>query len=279
MYDFPSDKSLYGVTGEGKVTVVKKGSGKMNNKKKKKKRSKTYKFAIKKSTLLIILLIAAAITAALLYVFRPQSEEGSQVTAETLDNLNLARTDRLMIVAHPDDETLWGGSHLLDGGYLVVCLTNGSDDVRSKEFEKVVTMSGNIPLILNYPDKVYGSRDNWDDSAKNIQKDIETILTYKNWKMVVTHNPEGEYGHIQHKKTSSITVQAYLNTGSNRKFSLFFFGDYYKATKIKNADKELLKMSDGDLQRKKQLLSEYDSQEDTIEKFSHMLPYENWKEY
>ena len=32
--------------------------------------------------------------------------------------------ESLMIVAHPDDETIWGGSHLLKGHYLVVCLTN-----------------------------------------------------------------------------------------------------------------------------------------------------------
>lgn len=30
-----------------------------------------------------------------------------------------------MIVAHPDDETLWGGSHLIDDNYLVVCMSNG----------------------------------------------------------------------------------------------------------------------------------------------------------
>ena len=38
--------------------------------------------------------------------------------------------ESLMIVAHPDDETIWGGSHLLKGHYLVVCLTNGNNEKR-----------------------------------------------------------------------------------------------------------------------------------------------------
>ena len=42
-----------------------------------------------------------------------------------IDGLNLKNIDSVMFVAHPDDETIWGGSHLLKKHYLVVCLTNG----------------------------------------------------------------------------------------------------------------------------------------------------------
>ena len=37
------------------------------------------------------------------------------------DQIDYKESQKLMIVAHPDDETIWGGSHLLEGNYLVVC--------------------------------------------------------------------------------------------------------------------------------------------------------------
>lgn len=41
----------------------------------------------------------------------------------------------MMITAHPDDETLWGGGHLLEGEYLVVCMTHGWNEKRRTAFE------------------------------------------------------------------------------------------------------------------------------------------------
>ena len=38
--------------------------------------------------------------------------------------------ESLMIVAHPDDETIWGGSHLINGNYTVLCITNGNNKKR-----------------------------------------------------------------------------------------------------------------------------------------------------
>ena len=40
----------------------------------------------------------------------------------------------LMIVAHPDDEAIWGGSHLMNGNYTVLCITNGNNKKRKKTF-------------------------------------------------------------------------------------------------------------------------------------------------
>lgn len=43
-----------------------------------------------------------------------------QVSAEMLDKLHLENCSKLMIVAHPDDESFWGGAHLAEGGYFVL---------------------------------------------------------------------------------------------------------------------------------------------------------------
>ena len=44
--------------------------------------------------------------------------------------------DNLIIVAHPDDETIWAGEHLIRGSYTVLCITNGNNKTRKAEFER-----------------------------------------------------------------------------------------------------------------------------------------------
>ena len=53
-------------------------------------------------------------------------------------------TKILFVVAHPDDEMLWGGMNLLlDSGWLVIVSTHGNKkDFRSNEFKNsIITTS------------------------------------------------------------------------------------------------------------------------------------------
>ena len=131
------------------------------------------------------------------------------LTDERLAELDLTGITHLMIVAHPDDETLWGGAHIADGGYLVVCITNGYNATRSAEFQAVMQASNNVGLILSYPDKVAGKRDDWTHVRSQIQTDLEKVMTYQPWEDIVTHNAKGEYGHIHHKMTHQIVTALY----------------------------------------------------------------------
>ena len=93
-----------------------------------------------------------------------------------------SKADKLMIVAHPDDDVIWGGAHLMDGDYYVVCITNGRNDTRKAEFEKMLEKSGNSGIILEYPDKVLGERDDWTyvwdkDKIGNRLNDHENEMT------------------------------------------------------------------------------------------------------
>ena len=110
--------------------------------------------------------------------------------------------ESLMIVAHPDDETIWGGSHLINGNYTVLCITNGNNKKRKKEFMKVMEKTHSKGIILSFPDKTKGKRDNWKSCKKDIQREIKKEIDSKDWDKIVTHNPDGEYGHIHHKKIS-----------------------------------------------------------------------------
>ena len=93
-----------------------------------------------------------------------------------IDGLNLKNIDSVMFVAHPDDETIWGGSHLLKKHYLVVCLTNGNNKTRKKEFMNVMKATHNTGVMFNYPDKTNGQRDNWDKARKYIKNDVHYKL-------------------------------------------------------------------------------------------------------
>lgn len=50
-----------------------------------------------------------------------QAYDVAPISAIQLQLASSSKADKLMIVAHPDDEVLWGGGHLYDKGYLVVC--------------------------------------------------------------------------------------------------------------------------------------------------------------
>lgn len=184
------------------------------------------------------------------------------------------KAEKLMIVAHPDDETLWGGLHLLEGGYFVVCITNGNNSERKEEFYNVLRESGNDGIILSYPDKVCTRRDSWKNIRSYIESDIEKILMSKKWDIVVTHNPEGEYGHVHHKMTSSIVREKCIENGMEKR--LWYFGKYFRKSEIENIYEDMREYDSEKLKCKEELLSLYISQKSTINNLSHMHPYENW---
>ena len=198
------------------------------------------------------------------------------LTVEQLKDAGIDSCQFLMITAHPDDEVLWGGGHLKYGGYFVVVITNGRNETRSAEFKKVIEASGNKGMILDYPDKTFGKRDDWSIVRSSIEKDVELLTGYKDWNMIITHNPDGEYGHIHHVMTNEIVTKAYENKHSEDT-RLLYFGRYYKKSAL--PDVSLYVMSDEMLQYKEDLLKLYESQSGTIRKLSHMNPFENWIEY
>lgn len=203
-----------------------------------------------------------------------ETTEG-QVTKEMLDELPLSNCTKLMVVAHPDDETLWGGAHLTEGGWFVVCLTNGYNEVRKNEFYEVIKEFGCEGMILSYPDLLAnGQRSTWTTEHTSIAKDVNTILKYKHWGMVVTHNPNGEYGHIHHKMTSKLVTEEFYKTywGTN----LYYFGNWYSKRKLPDMEDSLRKVPEAALEKKLEALKLYKSQKGAVDSNIHMAEYENW---
>jgi len=111
--------------------------------------------------------------------------------------------DKLMIVAHPDDEIVFGGFDLLsEDNWEVLCLTNQSNEARREEFIKVMEKVGvKEAFIYDLPDDMH--KDLPQEELTNI---IKSHITKKSWKKIVTHNIEGEYGHPHHNQISKTVM-------------------------------------------------------------------------
>lgn len=195
-----------------------------------------------------------------------------------LSNIDLDKAKKLMIVAHPDDETLWGGAHLLEDDYLVVCITCGLNKTRRIEFEKVMKETDDQYVMLGYPDKVLGIRSDWKEEKNQIYNDLKQIIELKDWELIVTHNKDGEYGHIHHKKTHNIVLDVYNDL--NKECPLYFYGKYYTKGNLAKLDKKPDEI-DSALYKKKvdNLIKIYKSQDFINDKFDQMFPYEDWIKY
>jgi len=193
---------------------------------------------------------------------------------QDIKNLNLDNVNKLMIVAHADDELLWGGAHLLSDDYLVVCITCGTSNTRTREFINVMRETNDEYIILDYPNTINGVRSNWQKEYLNINKSLKEIIEYKDWDLIVTHNPNGEYGHIHHKMTNKIVTDIVED-----KSKLAYFGIYHSKKNISKYLNKMTPISDNQLKRKRKLIGLYKTQKFIQYRFNHMYAYENFINY
>ena len=134
-----------------------------------------------------------------------------------------------VIVAHPDDETLWAGGTILSHpmwNCFIISLCRGKDPDRVPRFYEALK-------IL----KSQGIMGNLDDGPNQVPLDIEEVkqtilnlLPPKHFDLVITHNPSGEYTrHIRHEEVG----EAVINLWNSDKISaseirLFAYEDGHK---------------------------------------------------
>ena len=107
---------------------------------------------------------------------------------EIITTSNEIKYNKLMVVAHPDDDTIFGGAHLINDDYLVVCVTCGSNKTRVKEFEKVMSETNDKYIMLNHSDVVNGYISKWENEYDLIEKELKEIIQSNDWKMIVTQD-------------------------------------------------------------------------------------------
>ena len=122
---------------------------------------------------------------------------------ELIIQTNIEKVDNIMIVAHPDDETIFGSKELHNGKWLLIVCTNSMDGrigVIRKDIPGLIQMSKdykfNLAVIQHfdmYEEKILNAR--FDITVYNY---IKEYLLKQSWNKIVTHNKDGEYGHKQH---------------------------------------------------------------------------------
>lgn len=111
-----------------------------------------------------------------------------------------------IIVAHPDDETLWAGGTMLNHPgwkWFVVCLCRKSDKDRAPRFY-------NTLKILRAEGIMGDLDDGPDQNALNeteLENTILSLLPTQHFDLVITHNPTGEYTkHLRHEEISRAVI-------------------------------------------------------------------------
>jgi LmbE family N-acetylglucosaminyl deacetylase len=112
----------------------------------------------------------------------------------------------LIIVAHPDDESLWfGGTLLKFSGMgikpLIVCLTNKNHAERSKEFYSACKYLGAKGVMLDYQDGGLARFPLFPVFSKDLKKILKENFGDGKIDLIISHSSHGEeHGHKQHKQ-------------------------------------------------------------------------------
>lgn len=112
-----------------------------------------------------------------------------------------------VIVAHPDDETLWAGGILLSHpgwNVFVLSLCRASDHDRAPKFAralKVLNAKGTMGDVDDGP--LQQSLD-----EEDVQELIVDLLPVRQYDLVITHHPRGEYTrHLRHEETGKSVIK------------------------------------------------------------------------
>ncbi len=144
-----------------------------------------------------------------------------------------------VIVAHPDDETLWTGGTILrhpSWNWNIISLCRASDADRAPKFHavlKILGAEGAMGDMDDGPDQ--------DPLPEKIVRDwILKLLPDNHFDLIITHDPSGEYTrHLRHEETSRAVINLWrVNRIFTRELWTFAYQDgekKYLPKPIKNA--------------------------------------------
>ena len=127
-----------------------------------------------------------------------------------------------VIVAHPDDETLWSGGTILSHPawqWFIVCLSRSNDKDRSLRFYNALRILRSEGIMGDLDD---GPEQN-PLEEDIVQQTILSLLPAKHFDIIISHNPTGEYTrHLRHEETGKAVIKLW-NAGKISTDELWIF--------------------------------------------------------
>lgn len=111
-----------------------------------------------------------------------------------------------IIVAHPDDETLWAGGTIMrhpNWKCFIVCVCRASDTDRAIRFNEMLKLVGAEGAMGDLDD---GPEQNPLNSSE-LENTIKTLLPQASYDLLITHHITGEYtSHLRHEEVNRAVI-------------------------------------------------------------------------
>jgi LmbE family N-acetylglucosaminyl deacetylase len=165
----------------------------------------------------------------------------------------------LLIVAHPDDETLWAGGTILSNtawNWFIVSMCRAKDKDRAPRFYNALKILNSTGIMGNLDD---GPEQKPLDEGE-VKRAILDLIPSKHFDLIISHNPAGEYTkHIRHEEVGKAIIKLWYDGKiSAKKLWIFAYEDgnsEYCPRPVGNASK-YLKLKDPTWQRKYKIITE-----------------------
>lgn len=164
-----------------------------------------------------------------------------------------------VIIAHPDDETLWAAGTILNHpswDCFIVCLCRKSDIERAEKFLKALKMLGSEGIMGDLDD----GPDQNPLNENELEQTILKLLPNRHFDLVISHSPNGEYTkHLRHEETGKAVIKLWQEDKIlTKELWLFAYEDgnkKYCPKPIKNAS-ALFKLSEAIWLKKYKLITD-----------------------
>ncbi|OXG06991.1 hypothetical protein BC749_107204 [Flavobacterium araucananum] len=134
-----------------------------------------------------------------------------------------------LIVAHPDDETLWAGGILLDTPHwdcFIICLCRQDDPDRAPRFFKALKALRCRGVMGNLDD----GPEQTPQDPMDISRLVLQLLPKAEYDLILSHNPQGEYTrHLRHEEIGSCVMGLWCEGKiASKKLMVFAYEDHNK---------------------------------------------------